>query len=77
MSTFPGPMFTMDQNMEQHLLHHVPTELAIDQIMLPPPSEVSEGGQRVYAAIRSKFQDTTRKVPYVQLPCDAFILNLQ
>jgi hypothetical protein len=23
-------VFTMDKNMEQHLLHHVPTELAID-----------------------------------------------
>jgi hypothetical protein len=23
-------VFTMDENMEQHLLHHVPTELAID-----------------------------------------------
>jgi hypothetical protein len=40
-------VFTMDQNMEQRLLHHVPTELAIDQSTLPPPSEVSEGGQRV------------------------------
>jgi hypothetical protein len=25
----------MDQNMEQHLLHFVPTELAIDRNMLP------------------------------------------
>jgi hypothetical protein len=63
--------------MEQHLLHHVPTELAIDPSTLPPPSEVSEGGQRVYAAIHSKFQDTTRKVPHVGLSCDAFILSLQ
>jgi hypothetical protein len=70
-------VFTMDQNMEQHPLHHVSTELAIDQSMLPPPSKVSEGGQRVYAAIHSKFQDTTRKVPHVGLPCDAFILSLQ
>jgi hypothetical protein len=67
----------MDQNMEQRLLHHVLTELAIDQSTLPPPSEVSEGGQRVYAAIYSKFQDTTRKVPHVGLPCDAFTLRLQ
>jgi hypothetical protein len=28
--------------------HHVPTELTIDQSTLAPPSEVSEGGQRVY-----------------------------
>jgi hypothetical protein len=48
-------LFTMDQNMEQRLLHHVPTELAIDQSMLPQPTEVSEGGQRVYAAIHRKF----------------------
>jgi hypothetical protein len=41
----------MDQNMEQRLLHHVPTELAIDRSTLPPPSKVSEGGQCVYAAI--------------------------
>jgi hypothetical protein len=52
-------VFTMDENMEQCLLHHVPTELAIDQSALTPPSEVSEGGQRVYAAIHSKFQDTS------------------
>jgi hypothetical protein len=70
-------VFTMDQNMKQRLPHHVPTELAIDQSMLPPPSEVSEGGQRAYAAIHSKFQDTTKKVPHVGLPCDAFILSLQ
>jgi hypothetical protein len=63
--------------MEQRLLHHVPTELAIDQSTLPPPSKVSEGGQCVYAAIHSKFQDTMRKVPHVGLPCDAFILSLQ
>jgi hypothetical protein len=55
-------VFTMDQNMEQRLLYYVPTELAIDQSMLPPPFEDREGGQRVYAAIYSKFQDTTRKV---------------
>jgi hypothetical protein len=63
--------------MEQRLLHHVPRELAIDQSTLPPPSEVSEGGKRVYGAIHSKFQDTTRKVPHVEFPCDAFILSLQ
>jgi hypothetical protein len=67
----------MHQNMEQRLLHHVPTELAIDRSTLPPPFKVSEGGQRVYAAIDSKFQDTTKKVPHVGLPCDAFILSLQ
>jgi hypothetical protein len=38
-------VFTMDKNMEQRLLHHVPTELTIDQSVLPPPSEVSEAGQ--------------------------------
>jgi hypothetical protein len=50
----------MDENMEQRLLHNVPTKLAIDQ-KLHPPSEVSEGGQHVYAAIHSKFQYTPRK----------------
>jgi hypothetical protein len=64
-------VFTMDQNMEQSLLHHVSTELAMDRSTLPPPSKVSEG------AIHSKFQDTTRKVLHVELPCDAFILSLQ
>jgi hypothetical protein len=54
----------MDENMEQRLLHDVPTELAIDRSALPSPSEVSEGGQRVYAAIHSIFQDITRKVMY-------------
>jgi hypothetical protein len=57
----------MDENMEQRLLHHVPTELAIDRNELPPPSEVSEGGQRVYAAIHSKFQDTTTSMKFT---CD-------
>jgi hypothetical protein len=33
-------VFTMNQNMKQRLLHHVPTELAIDRNTLPPPSEV-------------------------------------
>jgi hypothetical protein len=70
-------VFTMDQNIEQSLLHHVPAELAIDRSTLPPPSKVSEGGQCVYAAIHSKFQDATRKVPHLGLPCDAFILSLQ
>jgi hypothetical protein len=28
-------VFTIDQNMEQRLLHHVPTELEIDQSALP------------------------------------------
>jgi hypothetical protein len=28
-------VFTMDQDMEQRLLHHVPTELAIDRSTLP------------------------------------------
>jgi hypothetical protein len=68
---------TMDQNMEQHLLHHVPTELTIDQSTLTPSSEASEGRQSVYAAIHSKFQNTTMKVSHVGLPCDAFILSLQ
>jgi hypothetical protein len=63
-------VFKMDENMEQRLLHHVPTELAIDRSTVPPPSEVS-------AAIHSKFQDTTRMVPHVGLTCDAFILSLQ
>jgi hypothetical protein len=71
-------VFTMDENMEQHLLHHVPTEQAIDSPKrASPTSEVSEGGQCVYVAIHSKFQDTTRKVSHVQLPCDAFNLSLQ
>jgi hypothetical protein len=70
-------VFTMYQTMEQRLLHHVPTELAIDQSTLTLLSEVSKGGQHVYATIHSKFQDTTRKVPHVGLPCDAFILSLQ
>jgi hypothetical protein len=67
----------MDENMEQRLLHHAPTELAIDRSMLAPPSKVSEGGQHVYAAIHSKFQDSTRKIPHVDFSCDAFILSLQ
>jgi hypothetical protein len=29
-------VFTMDQNMEQRLLHHVPTELAIERSTFPP-----------------------------------------
>jgi glyceraldehyde-3-phosphate dehydrogenase/erythrose-4-phosphate dehydrogenase len=70
-------VFTMDENIEQRLFHDVPTELAIDRSMIPLPSEVSEGVQHVYAAIHSKFQGTTRKVPHVPLPCDAFILSLQ
>jgi hypothetical protein len=70
-------VFIMDENMEQRLLHHVSTELASDRSMLPPPSEVNNCGLRVYAAIQSKFQDTTKKVPHVGLPCDAFILSLQ
>jgi hypothetical protein len=70
-------VFTMDENIKQRLLHGVPTELAIDRSTLPPPSEVSEGGQRFYAAIHNKFQDTTRKVLHVGIPCDAFILSLQ
>jgi hypothetical protein len=63
----------MDENMEQCLLYHVPTELAIDRSALPPPSEVSEGGQHVYAAIHRKFQDTMRKVQHVRLPCDEYL----
>jgi hypothetical protein len=47
---------TMDQNIEQHLLHHVPTELAIYQSELPTPSEVSEGEQCVHVAIHRKFK---------------------
>jgi hypothetical protein len=47
-------VFTMDQNMEQRLLCHVHTELAIDRSTLSPPFEVSEGVQYVYAAIHSK-----------------------
>jgi hypothetical protein len=43
-------------HMEQRLLDHVPTELAIDRSTLPPPSEVSECGQRVYTANHSKFK---------------------
>jgi hypothetical protein len=47
----------MDENMEQRLLCHIPTELAIDRSMFHSPSESSEGGQHVYAAIHCKFQD--------------------
>jgi hypothetical protein len=70
-------VFTIDQNMEQSQLHHVPTELAFDLSALLAPSMASEGGKCVYAAIHSKFQDTTRKVPHVGLPCDAFNLSPQ
>jgi hypothetical protein len=70
-------VITMDETNEQGLLHHVPTGLVIDQSTLLLPSEVSEGGQHVYNAIHSKFQDTMRKLPHVRLPCDAFILSLQ
>jgi hypothetical protein len=74
-------VFTMDGNIEQRLLHHVPKELAIFRSVLPPPFEISEGRQHVYAGIYSKFQDTRRKVPYdigyVGLPYGAFILSLQ
>jgi hypothetical protein len=63
--------------MEQHLLHYVPTKLVIDRSLLSPPSETSKGGQHVYVAIHSKFQDTMRKVPHVGLPFDAFILSLR
>jgi hypothetical protein len=66
MCNYNGP-----EHEEQRLLHHVPTELAVDLSTLPPPSKVSEGGQRVYAAIHRKFKDTTRKVPHVVLSCDA------
>jgi hypothetical protein len=66
----------MDENIELHLLCHVPKELAIDQSMLPQASEVSKGGQHVYAAIHNKFQDTMRKFPHVRLPLDAFVLSL-
>jgi hypothetical protein len=52
-------VFTMDENMDQRLLHNVPTELAIAQSALPPSSEFSEGGQCVHAAIHSKFQGPT------------------
>jgi hypothetical protein len=73
-------VFTMNKNMEQRLVCHVPTELAIDSSMLPTPSQVSEGGQCVqivHATIQGKFQDTARKVTNVRLPHDAFTLSLQ
>jgi hypothetical protein len=40
-------VFTMDENIEQHLLPFLSTKLAIDQSALSPLSEVSEGGQCV------------------------------
>jgi hypothetical protein len=70
-------LFTVDENMEQRLLCHVPTKLAIGLGTFLLPSQVREDRQHAYAAIHSKFQDTMRKVPHVRLPHDAFSLSLQ
>jgi hypothetical protein len=51
----------VDENIEQRLPRHVLTELEIDYGTLPPPFQVSEVGQHVYAAIHSKFQDNDPK----------------
>jgi hypothetical protein len=68
---------TMNKNMEKNLFHSVPTEMAVDRSMLPPPFEVSEGGQRVNFGIQSKLQNTTRKIPHVGLLSDALTFSLQ
>jgi hypothetical protein len=68
---------TINKNMEKHLFHSVPTEMAVDRGTLPPPLKVSEGGQCVNIGIQSELQNTTRKIPHVQLPSDALNLSLQ
>jgi hypothetical protein len=35
---------TINKNMEKRLFHCVPTKMAVDRGMLPPPFKVSEGG---------------------------------
>jgi hypothetical protein len=55
---------TMNKNMEKRLFHSVPTEMAVDRGMLPPPFKVSEGGQCVDAGVQNKLQNTTRKIPH-------------
>jgi hypothetical protein len=67
----------MNKTMEKRLFHSVPTEMAVDRGTLPPPFEVSEGGQCVNAGIQSKLQNTTRKIPHVCLPSDALTFSLQ
>jgi hypothetical protein len=67
----------MNKNMEKHLFHSVPTEMAVDRGSLPPPFEVGEGGQCVNAGIQRKLQNTTRKIPYEQIPSDVLTLSLQ
>jgi hypothetical protein len=68
---------TMNKNMEKHLFHSVPKEMAVDRGTLPPPFKVSEGGRCVNADNQSKLQNTTRKIPHVGLPSDALTLSLQ
>jgi hypothetical protein len=68
---------TMNKNMEKCLFHSVPTEMAVNRGMLPPPFKVSEGRQCVNAGIQSELQNTTRKIPHVGLLNDALTLSLQ
>jgi hypothetical protein len=56
---------TMNKNMEKRLFYSVPTEMAVDRGMLPPPFKVSEGGQCVNAGVQSQLQKTTRKILHV------------
>jgi hypothetical protein len=58
-------MVTMNKNMEKRLLHSVPTEMAVDRGILPPPFKVIKGEQCDNAGIQSEIQNTTRKVPHV------------
>jgi hypothetical protein len=48
----------MNENMKQCLLRCVPTERAIDQVVLSSLLQVSEGGQHIDAGIQIKHQDT-------------------
>jgi hypothetical protein len=68
---------TMNKNMEKHLFHSVPTEMAVDRGTLPPPPKVSEGGQCVNAGLHRNFQNTMKKIPHLGLPSDALTLSLQ
>jgi hypothetical protein len=67
----------MNMNMEKHLFHSVPTEMALDRGTLPPLFKVGEGGECVNAGIQSILQNTTMKILHVQLPSDALTLSLQ
>jgi hypothetical protein len=56
---------SMNKKMEKSLFHSVPTEMAVERGKLPPPFQVSEGGQCVNAGVQSKLQNTTRKIPHL------------